>query len=146
MAPFPSRLELLERVTTLVEEAVHGLDGETTLFYLAGAGDGAFDLGVKPVTTGEHPVDLLDGVVAPRSWEAFGVVSRATATHLETGERFRVTVTCAADRAGAEVAIIRRDGAAPDVMREMPIGAVPDAVRMVMGLTPKGLDPAPAPR
>lgn len=142
MAYVHTSLELLERITTLVEEAVHSHDGETTLFYLRdidGAGE-AFDIGVNPITTGEHPVDLLDGYRAPDEWNVFGVVSRATATHLDTGERFRVTMTCAANRSGDEVSIVRRDGEAPDVMLHMPVGAVPDAIRMVMGRPPKGFD------
>lgn len=142
MAPI-TRLELLERIALLVEEAVHGRDGETTLFHAANVDGEAFDLGLKPVTTGEHPVDLLDGFVAPPHWDIFGLVSRATSTNVDTGERTRVTMTFAAARNGEEVSVMRPDGGEPEVMFHLCTGAVADAVRMVLGLAPRGIDSAP---
>lgn len=96
-----------------------GEDG--MLVHLARGGRaGALDLGVLPLE-GLHPLDLLDGAVAPPGWVALGVVSRGWASPWLEGSavrpsrhpaRVRVVATVVADRSGALAGrVVAEDGA-----------------------------------
>jgi hypothetical protein len=102
------------------------------IVHLSASPDG-LDLGVLPLD-GLHPLDLLDGAVAPPGWLALGLVSRGWASPWDGSRpsrhpaRVPVVATVLADRSGRFVGrVVASDGTV--LLDEAPTeGEVPAAL------------------
>ncbi len=104
----------------------------------------AFELALHPLV-GPDPVRSLFGFVAPRQWDAFGVVAGGTSRrpHAETGhapgdgdDPTPIHIGVLVSRSGTQALATRRPGGAIDriVPADQCGGRVPDACRRVLGL------------
>lgn len=133
--------DLFERVVTLVDAAAadRGWHAPHLLVRLESAGDsGTFDLGLKELPDGSHPVDELWGFEAPSSWMALGVVSYGWAApegSLRPAHhplRTRVRATLLMTRTGRQVATASlEDGTVVDEPAE---GLLDDVLRRCLGV------------
>lgn len=119
-------------------EASLPADENGMLVRLAGT-SGQAELGVLPLG-GSHPLELLEGTVAPPEWLALGVVSRGWASPWDGARpsrhpaRVRIVATVLLDRAGNVAGrVVAGDGTV--VLDQPPVdGAVPDALRAALDL------------
>lgn len=132
--------DLFERLLTLVDAAAaaRGWHGPHLLIKVEEADDPeAFELGLKELPDGSHPVEELWGFVAPPTWLAVGVVSfgwAAPVDHVRPSlhpERSRVRVTILATREGRLLSTATfDDGRAID---EPGDGQIGDVLRRCIG-------------
>lgn len=95
--------------------------------------DGQLALGVRPIPVGVHPFSELAGLVAPSSWEVFGLRVHGTGHRLDDGTRRPATSTFAVDRTGAERSVLH-DGEQRVEPGPGAVGTLPDLCRRVLGL------------
>ncbi|HVM08096.1 MAG TPA: hypothetical protein VM345_06530 [Acidimicrobiales bacterium] len=133
--------DLFERLVTLVDSAVaaRGWYGPHVLIKVVeGDEPDAFDLGLKDLPDGCHPVDELWGFVAPPGWIAMGVVTMGWASPLSDvrpslhPDRTRVRATILVTRDGRQVTTASfENGTAIDEPGE---GLIEDVLRRCLGV------------
>lgn len=137
----PEGPTLLAEVVRLVDASLLDEDPERGhVAFHATVEDGEVALGLRPLLPGVHPFQELAGLVAPGSWEVFGLRVHGTGHHLEDGTRRRTTSTFAVDRHGGEAALLR-DGDRCTEPGPGAVGTIPDLCRRVLG---QPTPPAPA--
>ena len=141
MEPLPAFPEpdLLERIVTLVDAAAAegGWHENHVLVKVEAAGEDGFELGLKELPEGSHPVDELWGFKAPGSWIAMGVVGYGWLGPLYEGrpslhpDRERVRATILVDRNGRQAATATTEnGVCIDETGE---GLISDVLLLCMG-------------
>jgi hypothetical protein len=99
----------------------------------------AFDLGVKELPAGMHPLEELLGFVAPEDCLAIGAIAHGWASRDVTtrpsraGDRVRMRAAHVVCRNGTEVGGFRRAGGELE-LQPATVGMVPDALRRTLGL------------
>ncbi|WP_426572006.1 hypothetical protein [Aquihabitans sp. McL0605] len=90
---------------------------------------------------GGHPLEPLVGFVAPRSWDALGVVTsgRLHALDAPRSAPRPVVSTVLAHRDGSVASVIDGDAGSLQVIEDPPVGLVPDVLARALGR------PTPAP-
>ncbi|HEX2850054.1 MAG TPA: hypothetical protein VHN98_05860 [Acidimicrobiales bacterium] len=143
--------EMLDRLVTLLSAAARdgGWHQPHRLVFVQSPDGEGFDLGVKELDDGDHPMEHLLGFVAPDEWYALGVVSFGWASpmsHDDSGyrttirpslhpERVRVRSVFLAARDGSEASTTElADGRVLDTPGE---GTIADAVRRALALPTK---------
>jgi hypothetical protein len=130
----PDRLHSLVQ---LIDEAC--CDDPGNLLCWVVAGDVEVELRLLRLD-GTHPVDVLDACAAPPGCTALVVRAAARARHLdgagqpEPGAGEPVALTLGVDRAGHEIALLRRDGGV-EALPGPVAGLVVDACRSALGRT-----------
>jgi hypothetical protein len=102
--------------------------------------DEAFDLGLKHLEPGMHPLALLDGFIAPAGWAALGVMAEGRVYRVDDPEappgRGRATAVVARD--GTRVSALRLPGRALEVDVSEPtqpvMGDIPLALCRALGV------------
>jgi hypothetical protein len=93
----------------------------------------------------DDPVSHLATIETPERWDAFGIVTRGTATSLRADDDIneRVRVAVLVDRTGRTASAVRTvdGGVLFDGTTDLTEGRIPDACRRVLGL-PTGPSPA----
>jgi hypothetical protein len=125
--------DLLADVVRLVDASFADAVPEEHLAFHATVEDGEVALGVRPIPIGVHPFSELAGLVAPPSWEVFGLRVHGTGHRLDDGTRRPTTSTFAVDRAGAERSVLH-DGDRRVEPGDGAVGTLPDLCRRVLGL------------
>ncbi len=98
-----------------------------------------FNVGIKELAPGQHPLDELLGFVAPDEWCALGTVCHGWASADVTtrpsraADRFRIRSVHVVSRHDSEVGGFRRQGELLE-LHETVVGMVPDALRRCMGV------------
>ena len=112
------------------------------LVFVELVGTEGFDLGTKAVDG--HPLDHIDGFVAPASWAAFGVMTHGWASVAASSDitqappsrqpdRQRIRVVCLVARDGSVASRLHVEGKeGRDV--EPPVGAIVDGLRRSLRL------------
>ncbi|MFP5254632.1 MAG: hypothetical protein ACLGI8_02155 [Acidimicrobiia bacterium] len=132
-------LALSAAVVHLVDEALAGDDQGHVAFHATVEGD-EVALGLRPIAAGVHPFTELAGLVAPESWQVFGLRVQGIGHHLDDGTRRRATSIFAVDRHGGEAALLH-DGDRRIEPGPGAVGTIPDLCRRVLG---RPTPPAPA--
>lgn len=132
--PRPAAPDRLGEVVRLVDESfADDAPGAGHLAFHATVEEGEVALGVRAIPSGVHPFTELAGLVAPSSWEVFGLRVHGTGHRLDDGVRRPTASTFAVDRHGGERAVLRDDD-----QRVEPgpgaVGTLPDLCRRVLGL------------
>jgi hypothetical protein len=98
---------------------------------------GELEVGMRWLHPDLHPTVELAGLVAPRSWWAFGLSTTGRAHFLDEPDRApeRIVSTYVRERNGCEVSLLRR-GSSVTELNGPAEGRIPDLVRSILGVTP----------
>ena len=158
MEPAPTvEPDLLDRLVTILDAAARrgGWHQPHRLVTVERPDAEGFDLGVKEVGDGEHPLDHLLGLVAPDEWYALGIVSfgwaspapddaptyRAPFPPSDHPDRLRARSVFLVARDGHEASTTAlADGRVIDTPGE---GFLADALRRALGLATEPADEPP---
>jgi hypothetical protein len=159
MSAPPSVADVLRAIVSILDLAANqsGWNQPAQLINLGAFPDdveAAFDLGVKPLPKGMHPLAALDGFIAPLTWQALGVVAEGKAYSTEPAppgrppETMRARVIELVARDGSRVSALRlqQDGAELQIHEPPPYepiaGGITAALYRALGVPIVGGRPA----